>query len=94
MKIDKEVAFKLLQELENEYPKTINTNARLSSIFATNETHSAIDQQKAYIVYLKGEELIQKLEGKVGYTLTSKAINLLTDGIDMETYIKKTIKEK
>lgn len=94
MKIDKEVAFKLLKDLENEYPFAINAKTRLSEAFGKIYNQESINQQIAYCNYLEEEGLVKQSETTSKVTLTSKAINLLTDGIDMETYIKRIVKEK
>lgn len=88
MKIDKNYAFEILKKLELHFPKSINLKVP-NGMFGNNPRLTDEDRNKidAHIEYLVDEELIRISSGS--YKLTSKAINLLTDGTDMETWIKK-----
>lgn len=95
MKIDKNYAYEILQKMEEIYPETlyIYTLSKIENPAKATpiKSHKTIEMIKneAHIKYLCGEELVQTFGNSNHVILTSKAINLLTDGLDMENWIKK-----
>ncbi|CAI3953864.1 unnamed protein product [Commensalibacter communis] len=98
MKIDKNYAFELLQKLEEIYPEAlyIYTLSKIENPVKPtpikNHKTTKMLKNEAHIKYLCGEDLVKTFGNSDHVILTSKAINLLTDGIDMESWIKKKLK--
>ncbi|MDI2091598.1 hypothetical protein [Commensalibacter oyaizuii] len=89
MNFNKKLAFELLKDIANEYPEGVNTSLKQSEAFGSPTNPNALKKQKAYVEYLIQEGLVIKCDKSLRRTVTNKAINLLTDGMDMETWIKK-----
>lgn len=89
MKIDKEYAFQILKILEESFPNSLSGSEIDKKINSSDEEKEKI---QAYLSYLREEQLVSYEIRK--YTLTSKAINLLTDGMTMEEWIHKHKKKE